>query len=236
MEDKYKGLPASGRPVIFSCGPPPEALEAFGNVVFANSQYQKNCLKYGVPRCPSAATTIKGKSKAGSRWSNPITLASDSPPSPPITHQTRSKMPLCIITDNEYDKNSASEDDFPLIITPPPKKGVNKAESSSSKRGPFPPQLAQSTPFIWNGKVMDDKEHLKLISKLSKTQKDGSNTPGRTAGEVIEEQWKIAEQVLQQATVNSTTVNASGPPASQLGQCFQTPSIVLISKPPLAKR
>ncbi|KAG6851763.1 hypothetical protein H0H87_012355, partial [Tephrocybe sp. NHM501043] len=144
-------------------------------------------------------------------------------------------MPLCIITDNEYDKNSASEDDFPLIITPPPKKGVNKAESSSSKRGPFPPQLAQSTPFIWNGKVMDDKEHLKLISKLSKTQKGGGNAPRRTAGEVIEEQQKIAEQVLQQATVNSTTVNASGPPVSQLGQCFQTLPIVLISEPPPAK-
>ncbi|KAG6826488.1 hypothetical protein H0H87_007128 [Tephrocybe sp. NHM501043] len=213
MEDKYKGLPASGRPVIFSCGPPPEALEAFAN----------------------AATTIKGKSKAGSRQSNPITLASDSPPSPPITHQTHSKMPLCIITDNEYDKNSASEDDFPLIITPPPKKGVNKAESSSSKRGPFPPQLAQSTPFIWNGKVMDDEEHLKLISKLSKTQKGGGNAPGRMAGEVIEEQWKIAEQVLQQATANSTTMNASGPPASQLGQYFQTLPIVLISEPPPAK-
>ncbi|KAG6815745.1 hypothetical protein H0H87_011712, partial [Tephrocybe sp. NHM501043] len=67
-------------------------------------------------------------------------------------------------------------------------KGVNKAESSSSKRGLFPPQLAQSTPFIWNGKVMDDEEHLKLISKLSKTQKGSGKAPGRMAGEVIEEQ------------------------------------------------
>ncbi|KAG6825019.1 hypothetical protein H0H87_010575 [Tephrocybe sp. NHM501043] len=181
------------------------------------------------------ATTIKGKSKAGSRWSNPITLTSDSPPSPPITHQTHSKMPLHIITDNKYDKNSASEDDFPLIITPPLKKGVNKAESSSSKRGPFLPQFAQSIPFIWNGKVIDDKEHLKLISKLSKTQKGSGNAPGRMAGEVIEEQQKIAEQVLQQATANSTTMNASGLPASQLGQHFQTLPIVLISEPPPAK-
>ncbi|KAG6808285.1 hypothetical protein H0H87_009694, partial [Tephrocybe sp. NHM501043] len=131
-------------------------------------------------------------------------------------------MPLCIITDDEHNKNSASEDDFLLIITPPPKKGVNKAESSSSKRGPFPPQLTQSTPFIWNGKIMDDKEHLKLISKLSKTQKGGGNAPGRTVGKIIEEHWKIAEQVLQQATANSTTMNASGLPASQLGQHFQT--------------
>ncbi|KAG6851492.1 hypothetical protein H0H87_000880 [Tephrocybe sp. NHM501043] len=97
-------------------------------------------------------------------------------------------MPLYIITNDEYNKNSASEDDFSLIITPPPKKGVNKAESSSSKRDPFPPQLAQSTPFIWNSKVMDDKEHLKLISKLSKAQKGSGNASGRMAGEVIEEQ------------------------------------------------
>ncbi|KAG6811540.1 hypothetical protein H0H87_010348, partial [Tephrocybe sp. NHM501043] len=211
-------LPTSGKPVIFSCGLPPEAPEVFDDIVFAN-----------------VATTIKGKSKAGSRQSNPITLTSDSPPSAPVTHQTCSKMPLCIITDDEYDENSASEDDFPLIITPSPKKGVNKAESSSSKRGPFPLQLTQSIPFIWNGKVMDDKEYLKLISKLSKTQKYSGNTPGRMAGEVIEEQQKIAEQVLQQATANSTTMNASGPPASQLGQCFQTPPIVLISKLPPAK-
>ncbi|KAG6851739.1 hypothetical protein H0H87_012601 [Tephrocybe sp. NHM501043] len=81
---------------------------------------------------------------------------------------------------------------------------------------------------------MDDKEYLKLISKLSKTQKGGGNAPGRMAGEVIEEQQKIAEQVLQQAA-NSTTMNASGPPASQLGQCFQTLPIVLISKLPPAK-
>ncbi|KAG6808867.1 hypothetical protein H0H87_009597 [Tephrocybe sp. NHM501043] len=54
-------------------------------------------------------------------------------------------------------------------------------------------------------------------------------------GEVIEEQRKIAEQVLQQVTANSTTVNASGPPASQLGQHFQTLPIVLISKLPPAK-
>ncbi|KAG6839634.1 hypothetical protein H0H87_000363, partial [Tephrocybe sp. NHM501043] len=92
-------------------------------------------------------------------------------------------MPLYIITNDEYNKNSASEDDFSLIITPPPKKGVNKAE----KRDPFPPQLAQSTPFIWNSKVMDDKEHLKLISKLSKAQKGSGNASGRMAGEVIEE-------------------------------------------------
>ncbi|KAG6814965.1 hypothetical protein H0H87_006218, partial [Tephrocybe sp. NHM501043] len=98
-------------------------------------------------------------------------------------------MPLCIITDNEYEynENSTSEDDFP------PKKGVNKAESSSSKRL-FPPQLTQFTPFIWNSKVMDDEEQLKLISKLSKIQKGGGNAPRRIAGEVIEEQWKIAEQ------------------------------------------
>ncbi|KAG6839042.1 hypothetical protein H0H87_001831 [Tephrocybe sp. NHM501043] len=121
------------------------------------------------------------------------------------------------------------KDDFSLIITPPSKKGINKAKSSSSKRGPFPPQLAQSTPFIWNGKVMDDKEHLKLISKLSKAQKSSGNAPGRTAGEV-EEQWKIAEQVLQQVTANPTTMNASGPPAPQPEQCFQTPPTVLISK------
>ncbi|KAG6805480.1 hypothetical protein H0H87_004311, partial [Tephrocybe sp. NHM501043] len=82
---------------------------------------------------------------------------------------------------------------------------------------------------------MDDKEHLKLNSKLSKTQKGSGNAPGRMAGEVIEEQQKIAEQVLQQATANSTTMNASGPPASQLGQCFQTPPIVLISKLPPVK-
>ncbi|KAG6814613.1 hypothetical protein H0H87_008479, partial [Tephrocybe sp. NHM501043] len=100
--------------------------------------------------------------------------------------------------------------------------------------GLFPPQLAQFTPFIWNGKVMDDKEHLKLISELSKTQ-DGGKAPGSMAGEVIEEQWKIPEQVLQQATANSTTVNASGPPVSQPGQCFQTLPIVLISELPPAK-
>ncbi|KAG6829168.1 hypothetical protein H0H87_012358 [Tephrocybe sp. NHM501043] len=126
-------------------------------------------------------------------------------------------MPLCIITDDEYDKNSVFEDDFPLIITSPPKKAVNKAESSSSKRGPFLPQLAQSTPFIWNGKVMDDEEHLKLISKLSKTQKGNDKAPGRMAGKVIEEQQKNTEKILQQATANSTTMNTSGPPASQHG-------------------
>ncbi|KAG6855170.1 hypothetical protein H0H87_007322 [Tephrocybe sp. NHM501043] len=175
------GPPASGRPVIFSCGPPPDAPEAFGN-----GQYQKNCLKYRVPHQPSAAMTIKGKSKAGSRWSNPITLTSDSPPSAPVTCGTHSKVPLGIITNDEYDKNSVSEDDFPLIITPLPKKGVKKAESSSSKRGPFPPQLAQPTSFIWNSKVMDVKGHLKLISKLLKTQK----------GSGKEEQQKIAGQVL----------------------------------------
>ncbi|KAG6806917.1 hypothetical protein H0H87_002063 [Tephrocybe sp. NHM501043] len=114
-------------------------------------------------------------------------------------------MPLCIITNDEYDKNSVSEDDFPLIITLLPKKGVNKAESSSSKRGPFPPQLAQSASFIWNSKVMDVKGHLKLISKLSKSQK----------GSDKEEQQKIAGQVLQQVTANSTIMNTSGPPASQ---------------------
>ncbi|KAG6815144.1 hypothetical protein H0H87_004702 [Tephrocybe sp. NHM501043] len=210
MEDKYKGLPASGRPVIFSCGLPPDAPEAFGN-----------------------ATTIKGKSKAGSRQSNPITLASDFPPSAPVTCQTHSKMPHCIIINDEHNDNSASEDDFPLIITPPTKKGVNKAESSCSKRGLFPPQFAQSTLFIWNSKVMDDEEHLKLISKLSKTQKGSGKAPRRMTGEVIEEQQKIAEQVLQQVTANSTTMNASGLPASQ--QHFQTLPIVLISKPPPAK-
>ncbi|KAG6815098.1 hypothetical protein H0H87_005145 [Tephrocybe sp. NHM501043] len=88
------------------------------------------------------------------------------------------------------------KDDFLLIITPSPKKGLNKAESSSSKRGLFPPQLVQSTPFIWNSKVMDDEKYLKLINKLSKIQKGSSKTPGRMAEEVIEEQWKIAEQVL----------------------------------------
>ncbi|KAG6808194.1 hypothetical protein H0H87_000438, partial [Tephrocybe sp. NHM501043] len=163
-------------------GQPPDAPKAFGD-----GQYQKNCSKYKVLHHPSAATTIKGKSKAG-RWSNSITLTSDSPPSAPVTCQTCSKMPLCIITNDEYKENSASEDEFLLIITPLPKKGVNQAESSSSKRGPFPPQLAQTTPFIWNSKVMDDEEHLKLISKLSKIQKGSGNAPGRMSGEIIEEQ------------------------------------------------
>ncbi|KAG6826218.1 hypothetical protein H0H87_007678 [Tephrocybe sp. NHM501043] len=88
------------------------------------------------------------------------------------------------------------KDDFLLIITPSSKKGLNKAESSSSKRGLFPPQLAQSTLFIWNSKVMDDEKHLNLINKLFKIQKSSGKTPGRMAEEVIEEQWKIAEQVL----------------------------------------
>ncbi|KAG6895458.1 hypothetical protein C0993_009540, partial [Termitomyces sp. T159_Od127] len=89
---------------MFSAPPPSDALETHGHVLFANGKVEKNSATHGLPRLPSAATTVRRRPKLG-KAANPIPVSSASPPPARMTRSKKKPVVrlLPIISDDDED-------------------------------------------------------------------------------------------------------------------------------------
>ncbi|KAG6839935.1 hypothetical protein C0991_010227 [Blastosporella zonata] len=168
-------------PVILSSAPPPDAVETHGDVVFADGRLEKNSRKYGVPRRPSAATSIKGKPRAG-QSSNPINVASSVSPSTTRTSVSPSPRPQprprkriqsrkMVVTDSEEEYQKEQSDEETVLPTTPSKPRMTRSKG--------PPKLTTPATLFPKPKI--------------------SATHGKTVAEVMADQRELAVRTIRKA-------------------------------------